>query len=59
VIELAVRPGELTFQGEVLSWIKVPCNSYVLQDFTLTVSYSEGIKALLQGSATVTLHGKL
>jgi len=38
---------------------KVPYDSYVFQDSTLTVKYSEGINALLKGSATVTLHGKL
>ena len=38
---------------------KVPYDSYVLQDSTLTISYSGAIEALLRGSATVTLHGKI
>jgi hypothetical protein len=37
----------------------IPYDSYILQDSTLTVSYSGGIEALLEGSFTVALHGRI
>ena len=43
----------------VIPETKVYSNSYSFQSSVLTVSYSGGIEALLEGSFTVALHGRI